>query len=188
MLQRYTHFANHQLYPLNNVYGNMWRFLASLFGLGVVQAQVGKEVPSTLSAHDEEEHLVHFGDLRGKWVVLFFYPHDDTPGCTRQAKEFSRLLPEFQKLGCVVYGVSTQSAASHRAFKKKHGLTVPLLVDKDATLSDFFGVKRFAGMCSRDVVVIDPKGKVALFRQGVSPDTSPQEILAWLREQKAHMN
>lgn len=166
------------------VYVSMWRFLTSLLGASVVQAQIGKEVPPTLSAPDENEKLITFRDLRGKWVVLFFYPHDDTPGCTRQAKEFSRLKSDFEALGAQVYGVSLQGAESHRAFKRKHNLTVPLLVDKDGKLADFFGVKRLMGMCSRDVVVVDPQGKVALFRQGVSPDTSPSEILSWLRERR----
>ncbi|MCS7297342.1 MAG: peroxiredoxin [Bacteroidia bacterium] len=161
----------------------MWRFLTSLLGTSVVQAQIGQEVPPTLTAQDEADRQITFGQLRGRWVVLFFYPHDDTPGCTRQAKEFSQLQPEFQKLNAQVFGVSTQNAESHRFFKRKHNLTIPLLVDNDGKLADFFGVKRLMGMCSRDVVVIDPQGKVALFRQGVSPATSAQEILSWLREQ-----
>jgi len=155
-----------------------------LLGLALAQVKVGDVVPPGLEASDEMEQKVSFGALRGQWVVLFFYPHDDTPGCTRQAKEFSRLLPDFKKAGAVVYGISTQSAESHRAFKKKHGLRVPLLVDQEGKLSDFFGVKRFMGMCSRDVVVIDPEGKVALFRQGVSPDTSPREVLTFLRQRQ----
>ncbi|MCX8112136.1 MAG: peroxiredoxin [Bacteroidia bacterium] len=162
----------------------MWRFLASLIGVSVAQVQVGQEVPPTLSAQDETGKKVSMGDLRGKWAVLFFYPHDDTPGCTRQAKEFSRLHTDFQKLGAQVYGVSGQNAESHRAFKKKHNLTIPLLVDSTASLSDFFGVKRMMGMCSRDVVVVSPQGKIALIRRGVSPDTSAQEILNWLRENR----
>lgn len=152
-----------------------------LLGANAVRAQIGQEVPPTLSAPDETGKMVSFGALRGQWVVLFFYPHDDTPGCTRQAKEFSRLYPEFQRIGAQVYGVSAQGIESHRAFKKKHGLTVPLLTDENGKLSDFFGVKRLMGLCSRDVVVINPQGKVVLFRQGVSPDTSPQEILTWLK-------
>ncbi|MCX7606155.1 MAG: peroxiredoxin [Bacteroidia bacterium] len=160
----------------------MRAFWISLLGMSAAQVQVGQEVPASLQAKDENEQVVSFGKLRSQWVVLFFYPHDDTPGCTRQAKEFSRLLPEFQKQGAVVFGVSAQGAASHRAFKKKHNLSIPLLVDEDGSLSNLFGVKRMMGMCSRDVIVVDPQGKVALIRQGVSPDTSPQEILSWLRQ------
>ncbi len=161
----------------------MRSFWLGLLGVGLSQVEVGTAVPSTLQAKDEKGQIISWEKLRGSWVVLFFYPHDDTPGCTRQAKEFSRLLPEFEKQGARVYGVSTQSAESHRAFQKKHGLTVSLLVDEDGKLSDFFGVKRFMGMCSRDIVVINPEGKVALVRTGVSPENSPKEILAWLQSQ-----
>ncbi len=161
----------------------MRSFWLGLLGVGLSQVEVGTLVPSTLQVKDEKGQIISWEKLRGSWVVLFFYPHDDTPGCTRQAKEFSRLLPEFEKQGARVYGVSTQSAESHRAFQKKHGLTVSLLVDQDGKLSDFFGVKRFMGMCSRDIVVINPEGKVALVRTGVSPENSPKEILAWLQSQ-----
>ncbi|MEN3041039.1 MAG: peroxiredoxin [Bacteroidia bacterium] len=159
----------------------MWRYIVPLLGTSVVQAQIGKEVPPTLAAPDENGKLITFHTLRGKWIVLFFYPHDDTPGCTRQAKEFSQLHSEFLRLNAEVYGVSTQNAESHKAFKKKHRLTIPLLVDEEGKVSEFFGVKRFMGMCSRDVVVINPQGQVALFRQGVSPETSASEVLSWLR-------
>lgn len=162
----------------------MCKFWWVLLGLSLAQVKVGDIIPASLEALDEMGQKVSFGALRGKWVVLFFYPHDDTPGCTRQAKEFSRLLPDFEKTEAVVYGISMQSAESHRAFKKKHGIKVSLLVDQEGRLSDFFGVKRFMGACSRDVVVINPEGKVALFRRGVSPDTSPSEVLAFLRQQR----
>lgn len=155
----------------------------ALLGLSAAQVKVGDPAPA-LQAPNEQGQVVALEKLRGQWVVLFFYPHDDTPGCTRQAKEFSRLLPEFHKIGAQVYGISTQTAESHQAFKKKHTLTVPLLVDPEGQWAAAFGVKRFAGMCSRDVVVINPEGKVALFRQGVSPDTSAEEILQWLKAQK----
>lgn len=161
----------------------MRKLLAFLLSTAPAQNIIGKEVPSNLSVVDENEKEVDIGSLRGKWVVLYFYPHDDTPGCTIQAKEFSRLLPDFEKVGAVVYGVSMQSPQSHRSFKKKHNIRISLLADTTGRLADFFGVKHFMGMCSRDVVVISPAGKVALYRKGVSPQTSPMEILEWLRQQ-----
>ncbi|MCS6790442.1 MAG: peroxiredoxin [Bacteroidia bacterium] len=161
----------------------MRKLLAFFLGASPAQNIIGKEVTPSLSVVDENEREVNLSSLRGKWIVLYFYPYDDTPGCTAQAKEFSRLLPDFEKLGAAVYGVSAQSPNSHRNFKRKHNLQVPLLADTTGKLSDFFGVKRFMGMCSRDVVVINPAGKIALHRQGVSPQTSPSEILEWLRQQ-----
>nr|BAL55279.1 peroxiredoxin Q/BCP [uncultured Bacteroidetes bacterium] len=159
--------------------------IAAFLGLLMAQSlQVGQEVPGSVSLSDEQGKVVRFADLRGKWIVLYFYPHDDTPGCTQQGKEFSRLLPDFEKLNAQVYGISTQDAASHRAFKQKHGIRVPLLVDEEGKTAELFGVKRFMGMCSRDVVIINPEGKVANIRRGVSPATSAKEVLAFLQQQK----
>ncbi len=162
-----------------------WFRIGSLAGvfLSAQSLEVGKVVPSTLSARDEKGQVVSLSDLKGQWVVLYFYPYDDTPGCTKQAIEFSRLLDEFHKIGAQVYGISMQDAESHKRFRQKHKLRVPLLTDATGEVAKAFGVKVFMGACSRDVVVIDPEGKVALIRRGVSPENSPSEILSWLREQ-----
>jgi len=161
------------------------RTVSTLLGttLFAQSLKVGDRVPPTLSAQDENGQIIRLADLKGQWVVLYFYPHDDTPGCTKQAKEFSRLLEEFRKLGAQVYGISLQGSESHKRFRQKHQLKVPLLTDKDGEVARTFGVKVFAGMCSRDVAVLNPEGKVALFRQGVSPESSASEILAWLKAQ-----
>jgi peroxiredoxin Q/BCP len=163
-----------------------WFKIGTLLGapLFAQALKVGDAVPSTLTAQDENSQTIRFADLKGQWVVLYFYPHDDTPGCTNQAKEFSRLLDEFHKIGAQVYGLSTQGAESHKRFRQKYQLKVPLLTDKDGQVAKAFGVKVFAGMCSRDVVILSPEGKVALIRQGVSPENSPSEILAWLKAQQ----
>jgi peroxiredoxin Q/BCP len=164
-----------------------WFRMGGLLGafLSAQNLQVGDAVPATLTAKDENEKAIRLSDFKGQWLVLYFYPHDDTPGCTKQAKEFSRLLEDFQKLGAQVYGMSLQGADSHRRFRQKYQLKVPLLTDEKGQVAQAFGVKTFAGMCSRDVVVIDPQGKVALIRQGVSPENSPSEILAWLKNKKS---
>ncbi len=163
-----------------------WLKISTLLGapLFAQTLKVGDVVPSTLVAQDENNQTIRFADLKGQWVVLYFYPHDDTPGCTNQAKEFSRLLDEFHQIGAQVYGLSTQGAESHKRFRQKYQLKVPLLTDKNGEVAKAFGVKVFAGMCSRDVVVLNSEGKVALIRQGVSPENSPSEILAWLKEQR----
>lgn len=162
-----------------------WLRIGSLAGalLSAQSLEVGKTIPATLSAQDEKGQVVTFSQLKGQWVVLYFYPHDDTPGCTRQAIEFSRLLDEFHKAGAQVYGLSLQDAESHKRFRQKHNLRVPLLTDEGGKVAKAFGVSVFMGMCSRDVVVIDPDGKVALIRRGVSAENSPSEILAWLKAQ-----
>ena len=162
-----------------------WLSVGSLLKaiLSAQSLQVGDSIPPTLSAQDENGQVINLAQLKGHWVVLYFYPHDDTPGCTKQAQEFSRLLDEFYKVKAQVYGISLQGAESHKRFRQKYRLRVPLLTDKEGEVAKAFGVKVFAGMCSRDVVVIAPDGKVALIRRGVSPENSPSEILAWLKAQ-----
>ncbi len=162
-----------------------WLRISILAGasLAAQSLEVGKAIPENLSAQDEEGQEVIFSRLKGQWIVLYFYPHDDTPGCTKQAIEFSRLLDEFHKINARVYGISMQDAESHKRFRQKHQLRVPLLTDKGGKVAKAFGVSVAMGMCSRDVVVIDPEGKVALIRRGVSAQNSPSEILSWLKAQ-----
>lgn len=144
--------------------------------------QVGQEVPKNLKFLEDTNAETDLGSLRGQWVVLYFYPMDDTPGCTHQAKEFSRLKPEYDKLNAIVFGVSTQSIESHKKFRKKHNLTIRLISDEKGELAKLFGVNVFMGMCSRDVVLIDPKGKVVMIEKGVSPDNSPKQVLERIRK------
>ncbi|MGZ8410138.1 MAG: peroxiredoxin, partial [Hyphomicrobium sp.] len=104
-------------------------------------------------------------DLHGKRTILYFYPKDDTPGCTKEAQAFRDMINAFQSAGVAVIGVSTDSVASHRKFKAKHGLNFPLLADEAKTLADAFGVwvdksmygKKYMGM-ERASFLIDEVG------------------------------
>ncbi|MGZ9034251.1 MAG: thioredoxin-dependent thiol peroxidase [Rhodospirillales bacterium] len=104
-------------------------------------------------------------DLHGKRTILYFYPKDDTPGCTKEAQAFRDMINAFQSAGVAVIGVSTDSVASHRKFKAKHGLNFPLLADEARTLADAFGVwveksmygKKYMGM-ERASFLIDEVG------------------------------
>ncbi|MES0489071.1 MAG: peroxiredoxin [Leptospirales bacterium] len=115
-----------------------------------------------------------------KWTVLYFYPMDDTPGCTTQAKTFTSLYDEYDKAGIVVFGVNMDSVESHRKFKEKHALKVTLLSDPKGNLARDFGVNIILGMCSRDAVIIDPHGRVDAIHRGVSPKGSPYEIIEYI--------
>lgn len=88
---------------------------------------------------DQDGALHRLGDYRGRTVVLYFYPRDDTPGCTKQACSLRDTLGEIAEEGAVVLGVSVDSAESHRDFRKKHGLNFPLLVDEGATVATAYG-------------------------------------------------
>ena len=108
-------------------------------------------------------------DLRGRNAVIWFYPKDDTPGCTAQAKDFTTLAVEFEKAGVALLGISKDSAAKHRAFTAKHALAVPLATDAaEGGLSDALGIwtekqlygKKFIGMV-RTTYLLDAEGRVA---------------------------
>lgn len=110
---------------------------------------------------------VSLSDFAGRWVVLYFYPKDNTSGCAQEAEEFSALLAKFKKRKAVVVGVSPDPEASHAKFTEKHNLTVDLLSDPDRRVCNLYGVwqkKKMAGREYMGVVrttfLIDPKGKI----------------------------
>lgn len=127
---------------------------------------------------------VHLSALRGKNVVLYFYPKDDTPGCTKEACAFRDANHEMQKRGIVVLGVSADNTESHKAFAEKYGLPFPLLADTDTTVSQLYGVwkeknyygKKYIGV-SRETFLIDKDGIVRKIWHQVKPDEHAQEVL-----------
>jgi len=144
----------------------------------------GDRIPD-VSVTDQNGNAVRLAELSGKWVILYFYPKDDTPGCRREAETFSRLKPQFDELGAVIFGVSTDDAASHRKFIQKRNLTIDLLVDPDRVLMKLFEVKVRFGFCSRDTVLVNPDGTVEKIYRGVSPEGNPEEILHYLKSKTA---
>jgi len=117
---------------------------------------------------------VSLSDFRGKWVVLYFYPKDDTPGCTEEALDFTELAPELRKNGTVVIGISPDSETSHEKFVKKHGLTLILLSDADHQAIGAYGVWQKKSMYGREYMgvarttyLIDPKGFISRVWEGV---------------------
>jgi thioredoxin-dependent peroxiredoxin len=130
---------------------------------------------------------VRLSDLRGKPVVLYFYPKDDTPGCTAQACGIRDAWGDFEQRGAVVLGVSPDSETSHVEFKKKYGLPFTLLADPDHQVADDYGVwaeKSYAGKTywgvERSTFVIDADGNVASVMRKVKPDTHADQVLAAL--------
>lgn len=123
--------------------------------------EVGSLVPN-FSGHLSSDRTAEFSEFKGKKVVLYFYPKDDTPGCTLEGQDFSRLLPEFNKANAVVIGVSKDSHKSHCKFIDKYGLTVELFSDEDEKICKLFDVikeknnygKKYMGI-ERSTFVID---------------------------------
>jgi peroxiredoxin Q/BCP len=149
--------------------------------------EVGHPAPDfTLS--DADGQSVSLSDFRGKKVVLYFYPKDNTPGCTRQACAFAARYEDFKTLDAVVIGVSRDSAASHRRFAEKYALPFIILSDPERAAIDAFGVwveKKNYGKVSfgvlRSTFVIDENGKIEKVMRGVKPDTNAEEILEYLK-------
>ena len=150
---------------------------------------IGTKAPD-FTLPDQDGTPVSLSDFRGKTVVLYFYPKDSTPGCTRQACAFAAAHAQFQALDAVVLGVSKDSAASHQKFAAKHNLPFRLLSDPDHTVLQAYEVwqeKKLYGKVSMGVVrstyVIDRDGVIEKVMPKVKPDTNAGEILNYLRGQ-----
>ena len=146
----------------------------------------GKPAPEFELQSDAGE-TVRLADLRGKPVVLYFYPKDDTPGCTTQACGIRDAYGEFQAAGAVVFGVSPDSEASHVNFREKFGLPFTLLADTDHRVAEDYGVwvekknygKTYMGV-ERSTFVIDAEGVVKRVMRKVKPETHADDVLAAL--------
>lgn len=137
------------------------------------------------SLPDGDGTVVSLKDLRGKWIVLYFYPRDNTPGCTKEACSFRDSYPDYQGQNVVVLGVSTDDAKAHTKFSTKFNLPFPLLTDAEGTVAtayDSYGLKKFMGKeyvgISRNTFVIDPDGKIAKVYLKVKPDNHAASVLA----------
>ena len=149
--------------------------------------ETGTKAPD-FTLNDKDGNAVSRSDFMGKKVVLYFYPKDNTPGCTRQACAFAAAYEDFKTLDAVVIGVSKDSEASHRKFAEKYGLPFILLSDPELKAIQAYGVwqeKKNYGKVSMGVVrstfIIDEKGLIEKVMPKVKPDTNAAEILAYLK-------
>jgi thioredoxin-dependent peroxiredoxin len=162
-----------------------------LTGLRMAQAAdaaapaVGQPAPA-FKLQDQAGKWHSLSDYKGKWVALYFYPKDDTPGCTTQACGFRDNIFAFNKEGAVILGVSLDDVASHKEFAEKHSLPFSLLADTDKAVSRKYGVLGYAGMAAkRETFLIDPQGKVAKHYAAVDPKGNSVEVLADIKALKA---
>ena len=149
--------------------------------------EAGTPAPD-FSLSDKDGNTVTLSSLRGKKVVLYFYPRDNTPGCTRQACAFAGAYGEFRKLGVTVIGISRDSVASHQKFAEKHSLPFILLSDPERKAIEAYGVwqeKKNYGKVSMGVVrstfIIGEDGIIEKVMPKVKPDTNAGEILEYLK-------
>lgn len=150
--------------------------------------EVGKKAPAfTLS--DDQGNKVKLSDLKGNPVVLFFYPRDDTPGCTKEACAFRDRYDEMQELSAQLFGVSADSAESHVKFKEKYSLPFPLLVDEKHAMLEKYGAWREKNMygkksmgIQRSTYLIDGDGKIVKVWKRVRVDGHDQQVIDALTE------
>ncbi|MDJ0636759.1 MAG: peroxiredoxin [Xenococcaceae cyanobacterium MO_188.B29] len=138
--------------------------------------EVGTKAPSFTTV-DDEGNTVSLSDFKGKVVVLYFYPKDDTPGCTKQAQSFRDNYEEYQNKDMVVLGVSMDDQASHQKFKEKYGLPFTLLVDSDGKITKAYDVEG-GGYAKRVTYIIDGEGKITQVDAQVNTSTHAQDVLA----------
>ena len=140
----------------------------------------GENAPS-FALPDSGGTTVRLGDFKGRYLVVYFYPRDSTPGCTIEAQQFTALLDEFDKANAAVVGISTDSMRSHCAFAEKYSLGVTLLSDESHAVTDAYGAwqQKKSGMGTvRTTVLVGPAGTVERVWENVQADGHAREVLA----------
>jgi len=167
--------------------------LAALTLLGAAPASfaatpaVGQPAPD-FKLQDQEGRWHSLSDYRGKWVAMYFYPKDDTPGCTTEACSFRDNIFAFNKEGAVILGISVDDVHSHKKFAEKHSLPFTLLADADKKVTKEYGVLKNYGVIEvarRDTFLIDPQGRVAKHYESVDPDTTSKIVLEDIKTLKS---
>ena len=148
-----------------------------------MEVSEGDQFPNFLLDNENGE-TISLETLRGKNTVVYFYPKDNTPGCTTEACNFRDNIDKFVAMGVPVYGVSVDSAESHKKFKNKYNLPFMLLSDSKKELVGKLGIKSLKGVASRVTFVLDRDGKILKIYPKVSPDSHAEELLYYLNSLK----
>lgn len=149
---------------------------------------LGKKAPD-FTLPDQDGNKIKLSDLKGKYVVLYFYPKDDTPGCTKEACNFRDSFPQFSNIDAVILGISPDSVASHKKFSEKYKLPFKILADEDKKVVEKYGVwkeksmygKKYMGV-ERTTFIIDPEGKIKKIFPKVKVDNHHKEVLEALKD------
>jgi thioredoxin-dependent peroxiredoxin len=162
-----------------------------LFALGVASAAsppIGSPAPA-FRLPDQNGKLVSLADQRGKWVVLYFYPKDNTPGCTTEACDFRDNFAAFRDVGAVVLGISVDDVESHKGFATQHHLPFTILADATRQVSKDYGVLHkplgLMELARRETFIVDRQGRIAKHYPDVNPGQHSKQVLADLKALQA---
>lgn len=163
----------------------LFGMLLAWFSVSQAEPQVGSPAPD-FKLQDQNGKWHELKDYRGKWVALYFYPKDQTPGCTTQACEFRDNIFAFREADAVILGISVDDVESHKKFSEKHGLPFPILADPTkATAKEYDVLKKFFGTLEaarRDTFLIDPQGRIVKHYVDVDPKGHSQVVLKDIKE------
>ena len=144
----------------------------------IAALKVGDKAPN-FSLQDQNNITHTLSDYEGQWVVLYFYPKDDTPGCTTQACDFRDAVKRIIASKAVVFGLSLDSVASHKLFAEKYNLPFSLLADETGEVSELYdSLRKLLGYAKRNTFIVDPKGNIAKIYLSVDPKTHSEMVLS----------
>jgi len=153
----------------------------------IATPKVGEKAPN-FSLQDQDNITHTLSDYEGQWIVLYFYPKDDTPGCTTQACDFRDAVKRIIASKAMVFGLSLDSVASHKLFAEKYNLPFSLLADETGEVSELYdSLSKLLGYAKRNTFIVDPKGNIAKIYLSVDPKTHSEMVLSDLSNlQKAY--
>jgi peroxiredoxin Q/BCP len=166
---------------LRNFFGVLLTLLSSA---ALASPEIGQPAPE-FRLQDQKGQWHTLEDHRGKWITMYFYPKDDTPGCTTEACAFRDNIFAYDELGAIILGISLDNVESHEAFAEKYSLPFSILADTDKSTAKAYGVYTKIvtfEMAKRESFIIDPQGNIAKHYPKVSPATHSAEVLNDLRE------
>jgi thioredoxin-dependent peroxiredoxin len=171
----------------------MKKFILSTFVLiftPLLMCLAPGDVAPDISAKNQDGKIIHIGDHKGHYVLLYFYPKDETAGCTKEACSLRDNYEKIKQMNALVYGVSRQDAESHKKFIAHHKLPFDLLVDSDGAIGKAYGVDSMPGVgfSKRESLLIGTDGKVIKHYVNVNPETHVDEVLADLKASGATKN
>lgn len=167
-------------YAIKRIFSRLLLFTGMVSANAVAEIEVGQAAPD-FQLPDQYQKMHSLSDYSGRWLVLYFYPKDDTPGCTTEACNFRDEIFRLRELGAEVLGVSIDSPESHARFAEKHGLPFSLLSDEDGRVAESYGSLRRVGplqMAKRHTFIIDPEGGIAGIYRKVNPKTHSDTVIA----------